>query len=110
MTDATIVLITGGNTGIGYETVKALYAAPVAHTILMGSRSLDKANEAIKALEEEIKPTKSTVEAVQLDIEDDASIEAAFKHVETKYARIDALVNNAGPLHITLQDPILKKS
>jgi NAD(P)-dependent dehydrogenase (short-subunit alcohol dehydrogenase family) len=96
MADSSIVLITGGNTGIGYETVKALYASPQAHTILMGSRSLDKANDAISALESEISETKSKVVPVQIDIEDDASIEAAFKEIEGKYGRIDALVNNAG--------------
>jgi NAD(P)-dependent dehydrogenase (short-subunit alcohol dehydrogenase family) len=96
MADPYIVLITGGNTGIGYETVKALYASSSAHTILMGSRFLDKASDAIKTLHEEITGAKSTIEAVQLDIEDDESIEKAFKYVKNKYGRIDALVNNAG--------------
>jgi NAD(P)-dependent dehydrogenase (short-subunit alcohol dehydrogenase family) len=96
MSDSSIVLITGGNTGIGYETVKALYASPEAHTILMGSRSMDKAVEAIKTLESEVQETKSTVVPIQIDIEDDASIEKAFKEVESKYGKVDALVNNAG--------------
>jgi NAD(P)-dependent dehydrogenase (short-subunit alcohol dehydrogenase family) len=96
MENTSIVLITGGNTGIGYETVKALYTSPTAHTILMGSRSLDKAAEAIKTLQSEVPSTKSSIEAIQLDIEDDTSIVSAFKHVETKHGRIDALVNNAG--------------
>jgi NAD(P)-dependent dehydrogenase (short-subunit alcohol dehydrogenase family) len=101
MADPSIVLITGGNTGIGYETVKALYASPSAHTILMGSRSLDKASEAIKTLKQEITSAKSTIEAIQLDIEDDESIQKTFKYVENKYGRIDALVNNAGPSPFT---------
>jgi NAD(P)-dependent dehydrogenase (short-subunit alcohol dehydrogenase family) len=96
MADTSIVLITGGNTGIGYETVKALYGSPEAHTILMGSRSMDKAAEAIKTLESEVSETKSTVVPIQIDIEDDASIEKAFKEVESKFGRVDALVNNAG--------------
>lgn len=96
MADTTIVLITGGNSGIGYETVKALYASPEAHTILMGSRSLDKAAEAIKTLQSEVSETSSEVVPIQIDIEDDASIEKAFKEVESKYGRVDALVNNAG--------------
>jgi NAD(P)-dependent dehydrogenase (short-subunit alcohol dehydrogenase family) len=96
MTDTSIVLITGGNTGIGYETVKALYASPKAHTILMGSRSLDKAAEAISSLESEIPCTNSNIIPLQIDIESDASIESAFALVASKFDHIDALVNNAG--------------
>jgi NAD(P)-dependent dehydrogenase (short-subunit alcohol dehydrogenase family) len=96
MTETSIVLITGGNTGIGYETIKALYASPSAYVILMGSRSLEKANEAIKTIQAEVTSTESSIEPIQIDIEDDASMETAFKHVEAKYGRIDTLVNNAG--------------
>lgn len=96
MTERSIVLVTGGNTGIGYETVKALYASSQAHTVLMGSRSLDKANNAISTLTNEISKSKSEIIPLQIDIEDDASIEMAFKEVESKYGRLDALVNNAG--------------
>jgi NAD(P)-dependent dehydrogenase (short-subunit alcohol dehydrogenase family) len=96
MADSTIVLITGGNTGIGYESIKALYASPQPHTILMGSRSLDKAKESISKLKGEVPESKSEVVPVQIDIEDDASIEQAFTEVESKFGRIDTLVNNAG--------------
>jgi NADP-dependent 3-hydroxy acid dehydrogenase YdfG len=96
MTERQIVLITGGNTGIGYETVKALYASPQAYTILMGSRSLDKAKDAISTLHDEISNSKSEVVPIQLDIEDDQSIEDAFQEVESKYKVVDTLINNAG--------------
>lgn len=96
MAEKSIVLITGGNTGIGYETVKALYASPEAHTILMGSRSLDKAHDAISTLQSEVRESKSEIIPLQIDIEDDASIENAFKEIESKHGRVDALVNNAG--------------
>jgi NAD(P)-dependent dehydrogenase (short-subunit alcohol dehydrogenase family) len=96
MADSSVVLITGGNTGIGYESVKALYASPQPHTILMGSRSLEKANDAISKIKREIPESKSDVVPIQIDIEDDASIENAFKEIESKYGRLDSLVNNAG--------------
>lgn len=88
--------ITGGNTGIGYETVKALYASSKPYKVLMGSRSLEKASDAISKLKAEVPESKSEVEAVQLDIEDDASIEKAFEEVKSKYGRVDTVVNNAG--------------
>jgi len=96
MADSSIVFITGGNTGIGYETVKALYASPQPHTILMGSRSLEKAEDAISKLKGEVSEAKSDVVPIQIDIEDDASIENAFKNIESNYGHIDSLINNAG--------------
>jgi NAD(P)-dependent dehydrogenase (short-subunit alcohol dehydrogenase family) len=94
-----IVFITGGNTGIGYETVKALYASPQAQTILMGSRSHDKAAEAISTLKRDAPETNSEVISIQIDIEDDVGIGEAFAEVSSKHPRIDALVNNAGRSH-----------
>ncbi|KAF1939944.1 NAD(P)-binding protein [Clathrospora elynae] len=96
MAESSIVLITGANTGIGYETVKALYTSAQPHTILMGSRSLAKANDAIFKLRSEVSDSKAQVVPIQIDIEDDASIENACKEVKSKYGRLDALVNNAG--------------
>ena len=96
MAESPITLITGGNTGIGYETVKALYMSSQPHTILMGSRSLDKAKEAISKLKSQVPDSKSTVIPLQIDIEDDASIDNAFKEVESKHGRVDTLLNNAG--------------
>jgi NAD(P)-dependent dehydrogenase (short-subunit alcohol dehydrogenase family) len=96
MAESSIVLITGGNTGIGYESVKALYASPQPHTILMGSRSLEKAKGAISKIQSEVSESKSEIVPIQIDIEDDASIEKTFKDVESQYGRVDALINNAG--------------
>ncbi|KAJ4337903.1 hypothetical protein N0V95_008198 [Ascochyta clinopodiicola] len=96
MSEKHTVLITGGNTGIGYETVKALYASPDAYTILMGSRTLSKAQTAIETLRAEISDSKSDIIPIQLDIEDDQSILDAYEEVKSKYSKIDTLINNAG--------------
>ncbi|PVI04509.1 NAD(P)-binding protein [Periconia macrospinosa] len=95
-TNKTIVLVTGANTGIGYETVKALYESSTPHTILMGSRSLDKAHEAIKKIQTDVPSSPSEILPVQIDIEDDASIEKLSQFIESTYGKLDALVNNAG--------------
>ncbi|KAF2684472.1 NAD(P)-binding protein [Lentithecium fluviatile CBS 122367] len=110
MATKTIVLITGGNTGIGYESVKALYASPSTHIILMGSRSLDKAHAAIETIRSEVPDSKSEIVPLQIDIEDDTSIENALREVESKYERVDALVNNAGGTFdgIMLENPSAK--
>lgn len=96
MTEKHIILVTGGNTGIGFETVKALYTSPSAYTIVMGSRSYEKAKSAIANLIGESNTSTSDVVAIQLDIEDDQSIQDAFYEVKSKFSKIDTLINNAG--------------
>lgn len=95
-----MVLITGANTGLGFETVRSLFRSQKTYTILLGGRSLDKANAAVDALRKEFPASKSTVQALQIDIEDDLSISKAFETVEGKFGRLDVLVNNAGKLFL----------
>jgi len=96
MSEKHVILITGGNTGIGYETIKALYISSEAYTILMGSRSLDKAKAAITTLKADNSASVSDLVPIQLDIEDDQSIQDAFEEVSLHFKRIDTLINNAG--------------
>ncbi|KAF2196070.1 NAD(P)-binding protein [Delitschia confertaspora ATCC 74209] len=97
MANKAIVLITGGNTGLGYETVKSLYAeSEIPYTILMGSRSLSKAEDAISKLKSKVPESKSEVLPLQLDISSDESILAAYQYVSSKFGIIDVLINNAG--------------
>ncbi|KAI6905611.1 hypothetical protein KC318_g10172 [Hortaea werneckii] len=84
--DKTIVLITGGNSGIGLEVAAQLLADKTKHVIL-GSRSLEKGEKAVKDLKSRNLP--GSVELLQLDITDPQSIEAAVKTVE------NSLINNA---------------
>ena len=96
MASRKIVTVTGGNGGIGYETVKALLRSDKPYHILMGSRSLDKAKIAIETLRSECPGATNPVEAVQVDLTSDESIENAFKQVESSHGHIDVLINNAG--------------
>ena len=103
MASRTIVFITGGNNGIGYEAVKALMQSSKAYEVLMGSRSTDKAKVAIDTLHKDVPDTKSTVAPIQVDLDSDQSIESAFGQVKAKHDRIDVLINNAGisPFRLT---------
>ena len=90
------VIVTGGKNGIGYQADKALLQSDKAYRVLLGSRSLDKAERAIETLHKECPQSKSTVETVQVDLTSDQSIEKAFEQVKASPGHVDALVNNAG--------------
>ena len=96
MDHKTIVLVTGANTGLGFEIVRALCSSEKAYEVLLGGRSLTKAEQAINVAMKEFPFTRSRVWPVQVDIEDDESIQALFDEVQKKYGRLDSLVNNAG--------------
>ncbi len=93
-----IVFITGANSGIGWETIKALIQSERAYHILLGTRSMEKGETALAALEKAAIEPSSTVELIQLDVSSDDSISNAFEKVQAAHGRIDVLVNNAGRL------------
>ncbi|KAJ5142963.1 uncharacterized protein N7515_001750 [Penicillium bovifimosum] len=92
--DSKIVVITGANTGIGLETVKALCQSDQKYHILLGSRNEEKGQVACQSLA--TIATQSTVEPFLVDVESDESIDAAFAQIAAKYDRVDCLINNAG--------------
>ncbi|KAJ7809844.1 NAD-P-binding protein [Mycena olivaceomarginata] len=86
-----IVLVTGGNTGIGYETVKQLLLKNAK--VYLAARSVDKAAAAIKRLEGE---TKKSAVFLQLDLADLPSVRRAAESFLAQEARLDILFNNGG--------------
>ncbi|KAJ7472752.1 hypothetical protein FB451DRAFT_1036182 [Mycena latifolia] len=87
-----LVLITGANKGIGFEIAKQLASQYKGYHILMGSRDVERGAKAAEIL----KKDGLSVEAIAIDVADDASIAAAAKTVESKFGRLDVLINNAG--------------
>lgn len=96
MSTKKIVIVTGANKSLGYETVKALLESDQPYHVFLGSRSLERGQEAVAKLQKECAGVANTVEALQVDLESDESIEKAFETVKTSFGRIDALINNAG--------------
>jgi len=91
-----IVLITGANAGLGFEVVKALLQSPKAYRIILSGRSLDKAQAAVQSARTEFPSSHSNLEAIQLDLENDDSMEKAYEDIANKHGQLDVLVNNAG--------------
>ena len=97
MASPKVVLVTGANGGIGYETVKALLESNKSkYQVFLGSRSVKKGKLAIEKLHEEVPETRSTVELIQVDVTSDESIQKAFDQVSASPGYLDVLINNAG--------------
>lgn len=101
MTCQRIVLITGANSGVGYEAIKALIGSEQQYHVLLGSRSADAGETAKEQLQAEVPSSESTIEILQLDIDSDHSIQAAYERIEGSHGRIDVLVNNDGTFGVT---------
>ncbi|KAK5957771.1 hypothetical protein OHC33_000960 [Knufia fluminis] len=87
----TIVLVSGGNSGIGYEIVKSLASQRSDYQILLGCRDTTKGEMAVATMGAPL-----NVNPIQLDITDDRSIEHCVKAIEQVFGRLDVLINNAG--------------
>ena len=98
MAQQEVILITGANTGLGFQIVRALCQSGRAYSIIVGGRSLDKAEKAIKSVESEFPSSPSKLSVLTIDIEHDNSIKAAFDTVSSIFGKVDALVNNAGTI------------
>ncbi|KAJ3105910.1 hypothetical protein HK100_003812 [Physocladia obscura] len=91
-----VVLITGANTGLGLEIVKALYKTAQAYHIIAGSRNISNGEAAVAAVRQEIPSSSSSLSVIQVDLASDESIKKAFENIELKFGRLDILVNNGG--------------
>jgi NAD(P)-dependent dehydrogenase (short-subunit alcohol dehydrogenase family) len=87
-----IALVTGANSGIGYQTAAAL-AEHGAHVIL-ACRDTERARRARDTMESELE--RSSLELLHLDLADLVSVRGAAATVLSTHARLDVLVNNAG--------------
>jgi len=86
------VVITGSNTGIGFETAKALYDKG-AH-VTLACRDIAKANAASVKLTETPGPGK--IEVAHLDLSSLKSIKAFTDRYRERSSVLDLLINNAG--------------
>ena len=88
-----VAIITGGSDGIGLATA-ALLAGRGAQVVICGRRQemLDRARTGIEA-------EGGKVEAIRLDVADDAALSAMIDGVAQRYGRLDMLVNNAMSTH-----------
>ena len=80
------VVITGGHSGLGFETTRVLSAAGAK--VIVGARNLRKAKESVSALND--------VEVIELDLASPTSIDQFAKELLDRDIQIHILINNAG--------------
>jgi len=85
-----VALVTGANTGVGFQVAKALAAD--GYTVYVGARDLKKGEAAVTQID-------SNAKAIQLDITDTESINAAVAKIQDESGYLTLLVNNAAISH-----------
>ncbi|HET8642790.1 MAG TPA: oxidoreductase [Pseudonocardiaceae bacterium] len=82
------VVITGANTGLGFEAAKALAGAGA--TVVLACRDLAKADRAAAAI------GGDRVQTVRIDLASLESVRDAAAELAQRHPRLDLLINNAG--------------
>ena len=94
------ILITGANKGIGLATVSKLLGSYDETFLLLGSRDSKKGQQALNSLLDIQPEWKDRLDLIQIDVEQDLSVNSAAEEVVTKFGKtpspLYAIVNNAG--------------
>jgi len=88
-----IAIVTGGNTGIGLETVKTL--ANAGATVIVPARDIEKAKQNLQGI--------SNVEIEEMDLLNHNSISAFAEKFLASGRQLNLLINNAGIMWVPLR-------
>ncbi|AIO18161.1 Bile acid 7-dehydroxylase 2 [Candidatus Izimaplasma bacterium HR1] len=91
LNDKTII-VTGGSSGLGFEAVKMFVSKDA--TVIMATRSQERALEAISRIKADY--PNAQLEFIELNLGSKASIKNFADTYNSKYDKIDILLNNAG--------------
>jgi len=85
-----VAVVTGGNGGIGLGMGRGL--AEAGATVVVAARNREKSLRAVA----ELRGLGGEAEAIEVDVADEASVDALVKATVARFGRLDILVNNAG--------------
>lgn len=92
--DHKIVYITGGSSGIGLQTGKALVS--LGADVVLLARNIEKLEKAKKILEKEKKESSQKLMLLSLDVSDPNDVYEKMKHAVKEFGAPDILINSAG--------------
>lgn len=97
------VVVSGANSGIGYETTKALYG--LGAKVIMICRNRARGEEALGRIrEEEAARAGTELHLVLGDMAERSGVSAAAEAISSITSRVDVLLNNAGALFPTRRE------
>ncbi|MCB9675471.1 MAG: SDR family NAD(P)-dependent oxidoreductase [Alphaproteobacteria bacterium] len=94
MHDQRVAVVTGANRGLGRECVRQL--ADLGYTVVLTARTEEKAQAAASAMNRELGDER--VVPFALDVTDESRAAALAAMIQSRFGRLDALVNNAGAI------------
>lgn len=94
------VLVTGGNSGLGFHTCRLLAAKGAR--VLLASRSSQRGDQARADIFRDIPDAR--LDVISLDLADLDSVRRCAANLRTDLERLDILVNNAGVMAIPRQE------
>jgi len=94
-----VVVVTGASSGFGRLTVLEL--ARRGHTVIATMRDVDGKNRQVRnELIETAQAESNKLQVLEMDVADEASVNAAIGQVIKQHGKIDALINNAGTMFV----------
>jgi NAD(P)-dependent dehydrogenase (short-subunit alcohol dehydrogenase family) len=94
-----VAVVTGANTGLGFETAKALAAKHA--TVVLAVRNVDKGKQAAATIA--AAAPGADVQVQPLDLSSLASVREAAEALRGAHPQIDLLINNAGVMYTPKQ-------
>ena len=87
-------IVTGGYSGCGLHLARILYQKNA--TVVIAGRSKDKADDAIAEIKRDVPSSRGSVEFLNVDFADLASIKPAANDFKARHGRLHVLTLNAG--------------
>ncbi|MFI2284803.1 SDR family NAD(P)-dependent oxidoreductase [Nocardia beijingensis] len=90
-----LAVVTGANSGLGFETARALAAHGAS--VVLAVRDVDKGKHAADRIASAVPGADTAIQ--QLDLTSLASVRTAAEQLKSAHATIDLLINNAGVMY-----------